>query len=286
MKKILILTLLCLSVFCSISAQSSSLENCYSGGIANIIPRPTTAKGLSPSDSFLECIFIGSPIDDTLYFTNYDTLLYAGTPVFVDSLIIDSIYLPRGLCWQTSMANNSFLPGESGAIHISGIITSVASDSAGQYKIGMYIRAYTSMGIILGNAEKSAGLAYRIRIVDFHHCCPTIDNSQTDSAYTYLPYAGDPYCDDGINELRPFFQLSITPNPFTSSALLNFESDEEGPCLLKIQDIPGAVVLSEKVEIKWGHHEVPIERDGLNAGLYLLSLQNKNGMISKKLIIE
>jgi hypothetical protein len=162
------------------------VQSCYSG-LPDPLTQPTfTSPGFNTSDSIFPCISQGVGVADTIFFTNFTTF---PSGIIMDSLVIDSIFLPTGLCWSTHESNNTFPAGGSESILISGS----TFDSVGQYKLRMVVTAYTNVGTFTDiDAEQFLGLIYRIRVICYGSSCPAIDNSSADSALMYIPYPSCP----------------------------------------------------------------------------------------------
>jgi hypothetical protein len=285
MKKLFILFAICMVASTGIFAQASALTSCHTPGVTSITPGTGTTPGLKPSDSTLPCSVVGMPVSDTIYFTNYTSFTVSGLQATIGTLTIDSIYMPTGLCWQTNKANNTFGPGENGVIYVSG----VTHDSAGQYKLRIIVDATVTSPAPLSlhnlNAESYAGLAYRVRVIGQGCPCPPINNnSGADSAAIFLPYA----CQNtGVNDLSSEVSgMSVVPNPFTSTAKVSFNSEIEGAFTVKMVNLLGAVVSSKEVSVSRGSNEFSVERNGLSAGIYIMSMTNGSSSVSRKVIIE
>lgn len=180
MKKLFILMMLCTGISLHGFSQASALQNCYSGGTTSIPTRPQPTFGLTPSDSVLPCSVDGVATVDTIFFTNLTSV----SGFTLNSLTIDSLYLPSGLCWKTSSATNTFAGGGSGVI----LVTGTTNALPGQYKLRIIVSANVGFTISNLNAE-SYGLVYKIRVRNSSCPCTTIDNSRADSALVFIPYA-------------------------------------------------------------------------------------------------
>jgi len=281
MKKLFILLTLCFGVSAGIFAQASAMSNC-NAATNTITPHPAGTAGLSPKDSFLACATVGQPVSDTIYFTNYTSLTYMGIPITMNALTIDSLFLPNGLCWSTNKANNTFNGGEAGIILVNG----TTNDSAGQYKLRIIVTANTSLATLSEiDAEKYAGLAYRVRVKGAGCGCPAIDESSADSAARFIPYTT--CLPSGINEVaNELSNINVVPNPFSSSAVVSFNSDIEGAFTLRMTNILGATVSAKEVSVSRGTNQISVERNGLSAGIYIMSLTNGSSSVSRKVIIE
>jgi hypothetical protein len=285
MKKLFILLTLCLGISASMFAQASAMSSVRGTFPGGITPGTGTKPGLSPSDSTLPCSVIGTPVSDTIYFTNYDTVKYSGLNLTLTSLTIDSLYLPNGLSWSTNKANNTFGTSENGVIYVSG----TTHDSAGQYKLRVIVTAVlTGFTLPNINAETYTGLAYRVRVTCAPLAsCPGIDNSQADSAKVFINYNQTCALNVGINEINSeVSNVSVVPNPFSSTAKITFNSDIEGTFTIKMVNLIGATLSSKEIAVTRGSNEFSVERNGLSSGIYLLSLSNGSSSITKKIIVE
>lgn len=252
-------------------------QSCYTGpnGIA---PHVSATPGLSPVSDSLPCAVAGGAVADTIYFTNFTA--FAGQTV--DSLRIDSLgNLPAGTCWTTNKPTNSFLGGESGVIYVHG----VNHAAPGQYTLGIYITA-TAGSLVVGpyaDASQLAGLYYYVRVICPDSACFSIDtvNGKT---HPFIPHGA---CPSGVNEIQNnLTNVSVVPNPFTSTANVTFNSDVEGTFALKMTNLLGEVVATKAINVTRGSNTETIERNGLSSGIYILSITSGNGSISKKVILD
>ena len=260
---------------------SAFAQNCYTAP-TTITPGTGMTPGLHPSSDSLPCAVVGTTIADTIYFTNFTS--FSGFTV--SSLTIDSIgNLPKGTCWVSNKANNTFAGGENGVIFVSGHIPN--NTPAGQYKLGIYIHA-TAGAITLPpytNAETVANLRYYTRVTCSGSACPSVDteNGKTQSYIAYTPSV----CNVGINEVNSdLSNVSVVPNPFASNAKVLFNSEVEGTFTVKMFSLLGATVSSKEVSVSHGSNEFTIERNNLSAGIYIMSISNGTSSSTKKVIID
>src|SRR5687768_3815517 len=99
MKKLLIAFLLLTGINICSQAQS-----CGASGPPQCTPSGTlTQPGFSPSYDSLPPLINGIASNSVIQFKNFDTIMFAGNVVTVQSLRFDSIEnLPPGLCWATN----------------------------------------------------------------------------------------------------------------------------------------------------------------------------------------
>ncbi|MCW3127922.1 MAG: hypothetical protein JWO03_3580 [Bacteroidetes bacterium] len=245
------------------------------GATNNITPGSGTTPGLSPSDTALPCAVRGSVVSDTIYFTNFTQ----ASGQNVQSLKIDSLYLPAGLCWSSDKANSTYGPGENGVIYVTGT-TNVAP---GRYKLRIIVDV--NIGVhIKGDAEVLASLRYYVRVACAGDPCPRLD--KTDSTHVFVADAGAT-CTVGVTEVSSTISgLTVSPNPFASTAHIAFASEVEGTYTMKMTNLLGAVVSSKEVNVVTGSNNFEINRNGISAGIYTVSISNGQSAVSKKVIIE
>ena len=283
MKKQLNTFAFALGLTLSVSAQNISYSDttyftsCNSG-TNTVTPISSTTPGVSPGDSVLPCITRGVFISDTIYITNYTT--FSG--LNVNYLKVDSVYLPTGLCWSTNKANNQFAGGESGVLVAQGI-TSVAQ---GQYKLRIIIDANAGPAGVVNltnqDAERLIGLRYRVRVTEVGCPCPPMNHADTTDSYiAYACVVG------GINELAQSISgLSVTPNPFSRSVTMSFRSETEGVYAMRLVDLFGSVMSFRQARIIPGVNDIVMDRNGLSAGVYLLSVSDGSTTLTREVVIE
>jgi hypothetical protein len=89
------------------------------------------------------------------------------------------------------------------------------------------------------------------------------------------------------NEEMHAVLLYVFPNPVSSSATISFSSPQDSHTTIALYDIAGRklkTLLDENVEA--GDHEVQLNRDQLNAGIYFLQLKMNGEVVTKKLAME
>ncbi len=102
---------------------------------SSCIPQQLPAPGLSDS---LTCIVRGEQVNIVLYFKNFDTL----GGITIEWLRIDSITnLPCGITLAMNDPDHTYVTGENGCMSFSGL----TNDSAGQYKLGIWISVKVSI---------------------------------------------------------------------------------------------------------------------------------------------
>jgi hypothetical protein len=269
--------MLCLLTGFSIAASAQ----CIVSPVA-INPSADSLPFFSPSSDDLPCTNTGwgAYITDTLYFTTFSRL----NNFSIDSLTIDSIdNLPPGLCWATNSADNTFAGGQNGVL----LIIGQPGAYPGQYKLQVYVHATTDLFTIpSATVENLTGSRYYMRVICPGNPCPAVDTSGGKDSL-YIPYTQSLACNAGINEVNHSLNnLSIVPNPFSNSSTVTFNSDAEGTFTLRMTDLLGATISSKSIDVAEGSNKANIERNGLSAGMYILSVSNSNGSVNSKVVIE
>ena len=163
----------------------------------------------------------------------------------------------------------------------------MCTGAPGQYTLGIYIQA-TAGAITLPqntNASTLAGLYYYTRVACADSACPALDTTNGKTT-PYIQY-GSGVCVSGITEVQNnLTNVSVVPNPFSKTAQVTFNSDVEGGFMVKMMNLLGEVVTTKSISVNHGTNTVEIERNNLSSGVYILSISNGNGSISKKVVIE
>jgi len=81
--------------------------------------------------------------------------------------------------------------------------------------------------------------------------------------------------------------FEVYPNPFTSAAVISFSIHQNSKVHIELYDIAGRKlqhVLDENLGA--GNHEVNLNRDQLNSGIYFVRLLINDEVTMKKIVIE
>lgn len=90
----------------------------------------------------------------------------------------------------------------------------------------------------------------------------------------------------GFSQEKSIEKLSAAPNPFTNSTKITFKSKDNSTIIFTVKNILGKTVYKEKLRSKIGVNTIPFTKGKLKAGMYIYSIQNKNKIISKRLVIK
>jgi hypothetical protein len=241
-------------------------------------PSVCVASGMLPGPGFEPLDSIPSvertiPYTHAVQFNMYSQFNFQGQQT-VDSMEFISISnLPSGLCWSTDHANNRYRAGESGCLKITG----TTWDPAGQYKLSLNVTAWINggqQGVTPGTyLVDQAGVRLWIRVKNAGSNDVAVDTSQSANNLTAT----------GINEVSSSAtDLSIVPNPVSSSANLSFTAEKSATYTLRINDVTGKVVSVKQIQAVQGINNVTIERNNLQAGVYFVSLTDGRSIATRR----
>ncbi|UMB60458.1 T9SS type A sorting domain-containing protein [Lutibacter sp. A80] len=80
--------------------------------------------------------------------------------------------------------------------------------------------------------------------------------------------------------------LSASPNPLTIRTRINFTSTKNQSVEFTVKNLVGKTVYLKKINAKKGLNSFQFNKNDLNNGMYIYSLQSDSEIISKRLIIR
>ena len=124
----------------------------------------------------------------------------------------------------------------------------------------------------------------------FSPCYPTDATSATAST-TNGAIGAISFCPDlmtGLNDINTYeSSLSIYPNPTTSDINISFSTSQSSDVAISIMDINGRNIFHQtKTEIKEGNHQFSFSIPNTSQGVYILTVQTIDGMMTRKLIFN
>lgn len=92
----------------------------------------------------------------------------------------------------------------------------------------------------------------------------------------------------GINELEQLLEAEIAPNPIGSAleAVFAIQSASALEVQMQIRDASGRLCSSTPVRLAAGENKVPLPTEGLQAGIYAVSLLHAKGSVTKRLAVQ
>ncbi len=92
----------------------------------------------------------------------------------------------------------------------------------------------------------------------------------------------------GVDEVLPSWIEMISevyPNPFSSQAYIDLYVLENSQVVLKISDLTGKKLGWEKVELRPGKNSIILSAKNLKAGIYFLSIETGDVVVSRKFVV-
>lgn len=266
-----------------VNADAQACGNSGSG-----VCNPTgqmTEPGLAPDSDSLASVVNGVTQTVDIQFKNFDTFVYQGINITINSLRVDSILnLPAGTCWATNKANNTWANQEDGCIKVTG----PACADPGQYKLRILVTANTSIGTIGPNLDaETVNLKYFVRIKNDGDADVAVDTNST-VAFVKLPgYSANAVgCVSGINDMPANVSaLNIVPNPMNSHATVSFVAAKSGNATERITNMIGSEVYSNNIDVKAGQNTTSINRSNLPAGVYFYTISEGTNSTTKRFVV-
>jgi len=92
---------------------------------------------------------------------------------------------------------------------------------------------------------------------------------------------------EGFGSILFDYSLSISPNPFSSVAMISFSLPQTGNVSLKLYDVSGRLItVLDQGMLEEGPHTVEWNRSSVNAGIYFLRMETGPHSANFKLIVN
>lgn len=88
------------------------------------------------------------------------------------------------------------------------------------------------------------------------------------------------------NPVVTLSQVTAYPNPFAIKTGVHFKSTVDQNVKFTVKNLLGKVVYYENVIAKKGSNKILFERNSLQKGMYIYSIQTDSETISKRLVIK
>ena len=80
--------------------------------------------------------------------------------------------------------------------------------------------------------------------------------------------------------------VTASPNPLTIRTRINFKSTKDQLVEFTVKNLVGKTVYGERMNAKKGMNSLSFNRNDLNNGMYIYSLQSDSEIVSKRLVIR
>ncbi len=182
--------------------------------------------------------------------------------------------LPSGLSYGECDPSSCVIPGgASGCFNIIG--TPDASNTPGQFEIT----------ITLAVEGTALGISQTINL-DF----------PPDPTFNLFDFPLDPYaitlnaassCTNSNNDLaNEISAIDNNPNPFSETTQISIEALKSGDYDFSVYNLLGEKVASSTYEFQTGTNQIEFDGSNLANGIYVYTISNENGSISKKMMIS
>lgn len=271
MKKLNLLLPLLFAVF------FASAQYCGNSGSSVCTAGTQTTPGLYPPSDSLAPFINGTTANTTIQFKNFNTIVYSGFTLTVQSLQIDTIdNLPSGLCWATNKSNNTFSNQENGCIHVSGTTCS----TPGQYKLRIIVTVDVGITTQTTDAD-NAGLHYYVRVNNSGDTPTAVDTNQT-AANPIMAYGPAANClTTSISEVAAKNFL-IYPNPATDNVHILSEVINNDLITPVVYDITGKAV--NVTFNRENNNNTVLNTKNLAPGAYLIKFTVNGEQVVKRFV--
>jgi Secretion system C-terminal sorting domain/Pregnancy-associated plasma protein-A len=92
---------------------------------------------------------------------------------------------------------------------------------------------------------------------------------------------------NAVSDISSVENFTISPNPVVDTKTVNISltSAKQLNATVKISNVAGQVVMSEKVRFETGINAKSLNINALNKGMYILTIEAENGVLNKKLVV-
>jgi hypothetical protein len=266
MTRLLLALVFCLSAN-FIFAQTCTPDVQYADSTAGVYPKPRD-PATNPDGGITECAVIGQYFQFNLTVVIHDSLKVGTLGFPLDSIVISQVTgLPQGITYGCDPGNCHFLKNTLSCAYIYG--TPTAANAPGAYDMVIKGSAYVNgssfpLALEFPNAQLAPG-KYTIHL----NASPT-----------------DPCEVTSTRNLEGKMGITVQPNPTNGLTQIKINSQINGQFQMSVVDLLGKQVAQRQITITSGENNVEFDASLLANGLYLVQLQNENGFVSQKLVVQ
>jgi hypothetical protein len=202
---------------------------------------------------------VGVPYSQVVTFIPPDSASIGSTTISLCEIKLNSITnLPPGLTYASNPSNGAFMvtsPYTRYCMLISGTPT-----AAGSYNLNISVTPYTIL---------------------FSNCISTFQTVIDSTSVTMVINSATAINNSSVNKSK---SLNCSQNPYTTSTKIFYYSERQEPIELKIHDMLGNTVYSEKMLAEIGDNTFKFKGTELHSGMYMYSVSNNKTVMVKKLI--
>ena len=90
----------------------------------------------------------------------------------------------------------------------------------------------------------------------------------------------------GFSQEKSIEKLSVAPNPFVNSTNILFTSKTTSTIIFSVKNVLGKTVFKKTFKTKEGKNSIPFSKGNLLSGMYIYTLQDSKGVLSKRFVIR
>ena len=271
MKKFLTLLLVNVFFIGFAAAQGCQPDPMFADSSAGVYPAPFEATN-SPNGGISESACINQPFYFNFTIVVSETISFLGATVELDSIVIEEVTgvpvglgipeLPFVVC---NPGNCSFPANSQGCAAITG--TATDANMPGDYNLVIEGKAYLT-------AFGPQDITFPGSIFPGEYIL-TLEEENSGTCFVGTK-----------NPLSEQIGFKAVPNPTNGQTIIEINALIDSPMQFSITDMMGQVVRREMVDIHTGENQIAVDAANLPAGIYVYSLSNETGSISKKLVVR
>ncbi len=90
----------------------------------------------------------------------------------------------------------------------------------------------------------------------------------------------------GFSQDKSIDNLNASPNPFSNSTTITFQSTENQEILVFIRNVLGRTIFTKTIEAHKGINKIPFYRNNLKSGMYIYAIHTNTDFITKRFVIQ
>lgn len=90
----------------------------------------------------------------------------------------------------------------------------------------------------------------------------------------------------GFSQEKSIEKFVASPNPFSSSTTISFNSLQRQNVLVIVKNVLGKTVFTKRLDAKIGENKIPFNRNNLRAGMYIYAIQSNKEFLFKRFVIR
>ncbi len=278
MKQVFLLFITLTLFTANMSAQACMPDTTVISDTVLISPLPFDAEN-RPEAGITDTACINTPYEFVFSLRMPDTLVVATLPAPVDRVELSTVTgvtgLPEGISFACDPPNCVFEAGETGCLVLSGTATNTAD--IGENPLTFTGRAFFTNGLFLD--------------ISFPDESGQLPESFTGSYVLNLKEEGAENCFDATavgtdDYISRNLSISNAPNPFSAFTHIRVTSDITETLEFTVMDFMGKQIHRQEVNILQGDNTLFFDGADLPQGIYVYSLSNEKGKISRKMIVS